>query len=136
MSRIRGAKEWGLRPTAAVTMDDDFGHRNKVTGERKLPRGTWTTWDYLLLNVHQLITDFTDQNGFLVWELEDPQERTVVEGRIKTDRAEAVRGQMERRHAKELERPGRYIALKMTKPREEDEYPTHTEFFERLAEEE
>lgn len=124
-----------MRPTAAIMMDDDFGHLNRVTGERKLPRGTWTPWDYLLLNVHQLITDFTDANGFLVWELEDPEERTVVEARIKTDRAEAARGRAEKRFAKELTVPGRYVSLKMTKPREDDDYPTHTEFFERLAEE-
>lgn len=136
MSRIRGAKDWGLRPTAAVMMDEDFGHRNLVTGERKLDKGTWTHWDFLLMNVYQLITDFTDQNGFLVWELEDPDERMVVEGKIKTDRAEATRARMEKRHAKELERPGRYVALSLHKQREEDEYPTHTEFFERLSQEE
>lgn len=117
-------------------MDDDFGHRNLVTGERKLPRGTWTIWDYLLSNVYQLITDFTDENGFFAWEVEDPEERMEIRGTLKVDRAENVKQKVEKQHAKRMERvPGSYVALSMRKRREEDDFPTHTEYFDRLAEE-
>lgn len=30
----------------------------------------WTDWDYALVNALQLIEDFSDQNGLLVWEKE------------------------------------------------------------------
>jgi|SRR5699024_149517 len=136
MSRLRAAKDWGNRPTAAVMMNDDYGHLNWVTGERKLPPGTWTIWDYLLANVFQIINDFTDQNGFLAWEVDDPQERMEIRGILRTDRAENVKQKVEKQNAKRMERvPGSYVALKIRKRREEDDFPTHSEYFDRLVEE-
>lgn len=131
------AKEWGTRPTAAIMVDDDFGHMNRVSGERKLPRGTWVAWDYILANVFQLISDFTDENGFLVWESQDPDERMEIRGVVKVDRPENVRQKVEKQNSKRMERvPGSYVSLSIRKRREEDEYPTHEEYFERMAQEE
>src|SRR5690625_3215532 len=102
-------------------VNDDFGHFNLITGERKLPRGTWTSWDYLLANVYQLITVFTDEHGFLAWEVDDPEERMIVTGTVKTDRAENAKSKIEKQHAKRMERvPGSYVSLKIVKRRSEE----------------
>lgn len=52
-----------------IARDDHFGHRDPFTGE---PRGEgWTSWDYALVNALQVIEDYTDKYGILVWERDD-----------------------------------------------------------------
>lgn len=136
MSRLRAAADWRKRPTAMVMSDDAFGQKNLVTGERRTSDERWTRWDYLLAGVYQTITDFTDSNGFLAWEVDDPLERMEIRGTVKTDRAENVKSKVEKANAKRMERvPGSYVSLSIRKRREEDDFPSHTEFFERLAQE-
>lgn len=116
--------------------DDSFGQFNEFTGERELLTNEWTFWDYLLTNVVQLIDDFTTEDGFLVWELEDPDERMVVHPYRKIDRVDRAKQIFSQRNAKELERAkGSYVAVKLKKQRPDDEYPNHLEFFQRMSEE-
>lgn len=134
MPRIRSAKEWGKRPTAAVMQDDDFGHIDMLTGERKHPRDYWTEWDYRLINVAQLINDFTTNDGFLAWELDDPDERMIVSAYQDVDRVEQAKELFSKRNKKRLESPGSYVAVKLIKNRPEDEYPNHIDYFIRQSE--
>lgn len=133
MSRIRAAKDWGKRPTAAIMMDDAFGHRDPFTGIPKGDVNAWIYWDHLLANVHQLIVDFTDDNGFLAWEKDDPSEAMEILASARQDRAEATKTRFETSAQKILSRPGYYVEMRM-KLRKGREYPSHKEYFENLAE--
>lgn len=116
-------------------MDDAFGHRDPFTG---VPQGDieqWTTWDHLIANVHQLIVDFTDENGFLAWEKDDPSEAMEILVSTRYDRAKASQDRFEAsdRGKRELARPGAYVETRM-RLRPQREYPSHADYFKTLAE--
>lgn len=68
--------------------DPDFGNRDPVTG---VPTGhdRWTRWDYALITAYQMIQDWTDQHGNLVYEVNDEKERVIVHAEKKIDQFEA-----------------------------------------------
>lgn len=103
-------------------------HRSPFSGE---PFGEpeWTTWDYVLVHATQLIEDYTDQNGLLVWEKES--DSVVVSAVKKIDRfeaaKEAITGGKNYKASK-----GEYFVpdLKLQYWIKEDAWPTHREWIE------
>src|SRR5690606_5854193 len=71
VSAIRAAREWGKRPTAIITQDDWYGHRDPLTGHPQGDRDEWVTWDHALANAYQTIEDYSDEYGLLPWTLDD-----------------------------------------------------------------
>lgn len=75
LSALRAAKTYGQRPTAMLLHDPYAGHRKwwseYLYGQPWVPGESdqsWTTWDYILADVLQVIEDFTDsESGQLMW---------------------------------------------------------------------
>lgn len=114
-----------------IMYDDHFGFRDPFTG---LPfqEPEWTEWDYVLAQVDQLIDDYTDSNGLLAWEVDDPHHRVRVDAVRKIDRFEQAKQQITN---KSRYKPvmGEYFVPRLSKTTEE--WPTHSEYFEHLAKE-
>ena len=112
-----------------IMYDDQFGFRDHFTG---VPFQTpeWTEWDFVLAQVDQLIEDYTDSNGLLAWEVDDPNHRVLVSAVKKVDRFEAAKQAIT---GKKSYRPtkGEYFVPKLSKTTAE--WPTHTEYFEYMA---
>lgn len=137
MSLIRAAKDWRKRPTAMVMRDEWFGHRDPLTGKEQGDREEWVTWDFRLIQVFQLIEDFTDQHGFLAWEIDDPKNRTLVETTFEVDRAQQALNIAEKKKSNrdKLDKvEGSYLAPKLKRMNPGSEWPSHEEYFEYLAE--
>lgn len=75
LSTLRAAKDYGQRPTAMLFHDQYAMHRKWwnewLWGEPWVPDAMskdWTDWDYILSDVYQIITDFTDpESGQIMW---------------------------------------------------------------------
>jgi hypothetical protein len=75
LSVLRAAKDYGQRPTAMLFHDQYAMHRKPwnewLWGEEWVPdefSKDWTDWDYILADVYQLVTDFTDpESGQIMW---------------------------------------------------------------------
>lgn len=60
------------RPSAVITRDDWFGHRDPLTAEPLGDRDEWIDWDHAIIDAFQTIEDYTDsESGHLQWELDD-----------------------------------------------------------------
>lgn len=122
-----------------IMQDEWFGHRDPFTHQPVGDKDAWTSWDFLLSNVYQLIEDFTDQHGFLLWEVEDKHERAIIETSIEVDRVEqAIKLKSENKQtAKQMAAtPGAYIKPKIVLRKGVKDWPTHVEFFKYLSEKE
>ena len=70
--------------------DDWYGHRDPLTGVPTGDRDEWISWDHILVNAYQLIQDFTNEHGLLIWEVGDPKERVTVLAERKIDKFKAA----------------------------------------------
>lgn len=70
--------------------DDWYGHRDPLTGAPTGDRDEWIGWDHTLVNAYQLIQDFTNEHGLLIWEVDDPKERVTVLAERKIDKFKAA----------------------------------------------
>lgn len=95
-------------------------HRDPITGE---PTGSpeWTRWDYALVHALQLIEDYSDENGMVIWEKES--ESVVVEAVRKTDRFEAVKERITGA-SKYKRSAGEYFVPRLSLVPWEKEWPT------------
>jgi hypothetical protein len=69
-----------------ILHDYHAGHRNWWTNEPSEPHAT--AWDYALGEAFQLIEDYTDDNGLLIWERDS--DRVTVNAIKKTNKAKAA----------------------------------------------
>lgn len=70
LSAIRVAIATGQRPTAMILKDAYAGHRDPRDWDWKPSPGDtdWTTWDFVLSDVYQVIEDYTNSaNGQYRW---------------------------------------------------------------------
>lgn len=120
-----------------VMRDDWFGHREPLTGKPTGDRNEWVAWDFRLMQVFQLIEDFTDTHGFLAWEVDDPKGRVIVETTREVDRVQqAIDISEKKKENKDFlaKVEGSYLAPRLTKRNKNTDWPGHEEFFEYLAE--
>lgn len=100
-------------------------HRHPSSGEPLEGEVLWTTWDYALANALQLIEDFSDKNGLLVWEKESPD--VIVEAVKKIDDFDsAVERTTSRTNYKKT--PGEYFVPRLKLRPGADEWPTFEEW--------
>lgn len=106
--------------------DRHYGFRDPYNGE-PVGEPEWTSWDYALSAALQLIEDYTDPNGILVWEKES--DKMVVMAVKKIDRFEAAKDKAT--NGKNYKRSnGEYFIPKL-EPQywiSEDELPTFEEW--------
>lgn len=109
-------------------------HRNPFSGE-PFAEPDWTTWDYQLVHAVQLIEDFTDPNGLLVWEKES--DKVIVSAVSKVDRYDAARESITS-GKKYKAAKGEYFVPKLELHHwlKEDDWPTHREWIESQLEQE
>lgn len=74
--------------------DDWHGHRDPITKEPVGDKEEWIDWDYALIRALQTIEDFTNEHGLLVYEVDDPKERTYVDAKRKIDKFDKAREQL------------------------------------------
>lgn len=119
--------------------DEWFGHRNWYTLAPEGAKDEWLPEDFTLAQVYQLITDFTDQYGFLAWEVDDPQQRAYVDTKLDIDRVQqAIQSAENNRDTKaQLEKvKGSYVKPVLKLIKKDGEWPTHIEYFDSLVEDE
>lgn len=99
-------------------------HRDPFTRE---PTGEpeWTTWDYALVQALQLIEDFSDGNGLLIWERES--EKVQVEAVKKIDPFDAAKERTTGR-SNYKRTPGEYFVPRVTLHHWAEEWPTFEEW--------
>lgn len=103
--------------------DDWFGHRDWFTEAPTGDKDEWTDWDYALARAQQLIEDYTDQHGNLVYEVQD--DRVVVEAVRKIDKFEAAKDRItSKKNYKPLD--GEYYVPRLEK--RSAEWPTFEEW--------
>lgn len=109
-------------------------HRSPFTGE-PFAEPEWTTWDYALVHATQLIEDFTDSNGLLVWEKESDD--VVVSAVKKFDAFEAAKESITS-GKKYKAAKGEYFVPKLDLKYwvEEGDWPTHRSWIESQVEKE
>lgn len=72
-----------------MILGDEYAlHRHPSSGEPLPGDVKWTEWDYALVNALQLIEDFSDQNGLVVWEKDSDD--VIVEAVKKIDKFDSV----------------------------------------------
>lgn len=107
--------------------DDWFGHRNFLTMKPQGDRDEWIEWDYILVRLLQTIEDWTNEHGLLVYEIDDPMERTFVDAVKKIDKFEAAKHH--RTSGKKYKpTPGEYFIPEIKK--RSKEWPTMREYVE------
>lgn len=109
-SHIRAAKEWGLRPTATIMGDSSFGHRLRATGDVVGDPDGFTSWDYALIAALQIIQDYTDDNGLLVWERDSERVEVIADKKIDPFRAVIERVTKKKNYEP---RPGEYFVPRL-----------------------
>lgn len=119
-----------------ITQDEWYGHRNHFTGEPEGDREEWVPWDFILAQAYQLVTDFTNQYGFLEWESDDPYGVVTVVPELKIDKVEQSLelGKKNRDTARRLERVAGSKLVPRLKKKKDKEWPSHVEYFKYLAE--
>lgn len=115
--------------------DDWYGHRDPFTGEKTGDKDAWLDWDYALLDAVQTLEDWTNQHGLLVWEVDDPKKRVIVEAKRKTDQFEAAKDRITGKKNYEA-RPGEIFVPNLVLDSEDGEWPTMEEYIDHLIEEE
>lgn len=138
MPAIRAAQNWGKRPTAVITRDDWFGHRDPLTGAEIGDRDEWTSWDHALANAFQTIEDYSDEYGLLVWERDDEAVEVDAIKKIHPFKRSVdllTKGSQKKPYEP---RPGEYFIPKMkTRRKDEDgnpKYQTYSEWVKAEAE--
>lgn len=133
MPAIRAAKDWGKRPTTVIMRDDWFGHRDPLTGEKVGDKSEWTEWDHVVIDAFQVIEDYTDQYGLLVWERED--ERVDVSAIKRIHKFEQARDEITRGSAKKpyVAKPGEYFVPELYSRDKNGEIQTFREWVEKEA---
>ena len=109
--------------------DPYFGHRD-LNGEPNGDRDEWIEWDYLLISALQVIEDFTDRNGLLVWESESEEVDVVAERKIDPFQA-AVERRTSRKGYKAA--PGETFIPKLVL--QGQKWPTHSDWVKQQLEE-
>lgn len=68
--------------------DAHYGHRDPFTGEPNGDPSEWIEWDFILVTAYQVIEDYTDKHGNLIWEVES--ERVYVDAEKRIDKFQAA----------------------------------------------
>lgn len=63
-------------------------NRNSFTGEPDAPHDQWNEWDFALAESRQLIEDYTDKHGHLIFERDSDE--VAVDAIKKVDKAQAA----------------------------------------------
>lgn len=127
---IRSARDWGKRPTEMLLGDYHALNRDPLNGE-PLGEPEWTTWDYVLISALQLIEDFSDPNGLLVWEKESPNVK--VEAVKKIDSFESAKERAT--SGKNYKRvPGEYFIPRVSLQYWAEEWPTLQDWIDAQSE--
>lgn len=119
-----------------IMRDEWFGHRDFLTGKEEGDRTEWTLWDFRLIQVFQLIEDFTDKNGFLAWEVDDPKNRVIVATTREVDRVQQALDIAEKKSDNKsyLERvQGSFMSPILKRMNPKDDWPGHKDYFKFLA---
>lgn len=103
--------------------DDWFGHRNWLTHEPEGDRDEWISWDYALVHAQQLIEDYTDNHGNLVYEVQS--DRVTVEAVRKIDKFEEAKERITSRKNYKAQ-AGEYYIPRLDK--RSKEWPTFEEW--------
>lgn len=113
-----------------LTHDWFAGHRDWWTGEPLTDNPYPTDWDLLLDEAYQIIEDYTDDNGILIWERES--DRVTFDAIPRVNKALAARDK--KTSGKNYKpRHGEYWEFKPILMRG-TEWPTLEEYFEEKAE--
>lgn len=104
--------------------DDWFGHRDPFTGRKVGDKDEWLEWDHLLADAFQLIDDYTDEYGLLVWERDD--EAAIVDA---VRKIHPFKQAIDQRTAGSPNKPykalpGEYFVPRMTSRRSDDSFQT------------
>lgn len=103
-------------------------HRSPFSGE-PFAEPEWTSWDYQLVHAVQLIEDFTDSNGILVWEKESDKVR--IGALQKVDKFEAAKEAITSGKNYKADKGEYFIPdVKLHHWIKEDDWPTHREWIE------
>lgn len=104
-------------------------NRNWFTGEPDAPHDQWNEWDFALAEARQLIEDYTDRHGHLVFERDS--DRVAVDAIRRIDKAQAkIDAKTKGRKGKPYEPlPGEYWVTELVLQRGE-EWPTLAEWVE------
>lgn len=70
-------------------------NRNSFTWEPDSPHDQWNEWDFALAEARQVIEDYTDEDGLLIWERDS--EDTVVKAYWKLNRARAAKERLQKK---------------------------------------
>ena len=110
--------------------DPYFGHRHYRTGEplKSRSKDEFTAWDYALIRAFQVVEDFTDKHGLLVWETDS--DRVMVNAVKKQDKFQAAIDRLTNKKNYKSS-PGEVFAPKLEL--RGGEWPTFTEYIERQA---
>lgn len=110
--------------------DDWFGHRDAFTFEPVGDKDEWVEWDYVLLNAFQTVEDWTNQDGLLAYEVDDFQDRVIVQAVRKINKFEAAKESIT--GGKNYKpRPGEYFVPEtLLQDPENDSWPTMEEYIE------
>lgn len=87
--------------------DDWFGHRT-LEGKPIGDKDQWITWDYALIRALQIIETYTNDNGLLVYEVDDPEDRVVVHALKKINKFQAAQERITGKKDYKA-RPGEYF---------------------------
>lgn len=88
-------------------------NRNSFTGEPDAPHDQWNEWDFALAEARQLIEDYTDEDGHLVFERDSDATTAVATKKINKVKA-AIARQTRGSQKKPYEpSPGEYFATEL-----------------------
>lgn len=88
----------------------------------------WTSWDYALMQAVQTIQDFTNDDGLLVWEVEEDEARMDIVKKINKFKA-AVKRKTSGKTYKEA--PGEYFVPVLRPPVGKERHQTIAEWREK-----
>lgn len=110
-----------------MILGDQFAlHRDPISWEEEGEPG-WTPWDYALVHALQLIEDYSDSNGLVIWEKDSAD--VIVEAVRKTDPFEAVKDRIT--GSKNYKRQsGEYFVPRLQLKPWVDEWPTFRDWVE------
>ena len=117
-----------------ILSDKHALHRDPFTGE-PFEEPEWTSWDYALVQAVQLIEDYTDQHGILVWERES--DSVIVEAVAKVDPFEAAKEKATSgKNYKAAKGEYFFPKLSLVYWKDEDDWPTFRSWVESQVEDE
>lgn len=110
-----------------VMADEDFGHRDSITGTPKGDRTKWIDWDFALDQAFHIIEAYTDQDGIYEWQKRDPAQG--IDAKRKVNAFHAAKDRIT--NAKNYKpQPGEYFVPDMKSVRADESLWTYQEWRE------